>query len=40
MQFEIHRDPNIFEQLKDEWNALLDRSVTRVPFLRAEYQQA
>jgi CelD/BcsL family acetyltransferase involved in cellulose biosynthesis len=40
MQFELHRDPAIFEQLKGEWNALLDRSVTRVPFLRAEYQQA
>jgi len=40
MQFEIHRDPGIFDQLKIEWNALLDGGVTRVPFLRAEYQQA
>src|SRR5258706_12184853 len=40
MQFEIHRDAGVFEQLKAEWNALLDRAVTRVPFLRAEYQQA
>ena len=40
MQFALHRDPGIFDQLKSEWNALLDGSVTRVPFLRAEYQQA
>ena len=40
MQFEIHRDSAVFDQLKSEWNALLDRSVTRVPFLRAEYQKA
>jgi CelD/BcsL family acetyltransferase involved in cellulose biosynthesis len=40
MQFELHRDPAVFGQLHAEWNALLDRSVTRVPFLRAEYQQA
>jgi CelD/BcsL family acetyltransferase involved in cellulose biosynthesis len=40
MQFELHRDPQVFEQLRAEWNALLDRAVTRVPFLRAEYQQA
>src|SRR5258708_19787163 len=40
MQFEIHRDPGAFVQLMTEWNALLDRAVTRVPFLRAEYQQA
>jgi CelD/BcsL family acetyltransferase involved in cellulose biosynthesis len=40
MQFEIHRDAAVFEQLTAEWNALLDRAVTRVPFLRAEYQQA
>jgi CelD/BcsL family acetyltransferase involved in cellulose biosynthesis len=40
MQFEIHRDPAIFDQLRAEWNALVDRGVTRVPFLRAEYQQA
>jgi CelD/BcsL family acetyltransferase involved in cellulose biosynthesis len=40
MEFEIHRDPAVFDQLKAEWNALLDHSVTRVPFLRAEYQQA
>ncbi len=40
MQFELFRDPAVFAQLRGEWNALLDRSVTRVPFLRAEYQQA
>src|SRR5262245_15332540 len=40
MQFEVHRDPAVFDQLRAEWNALLERGVTRVPFLRAEYQQA
>jgi hypothetical protein len=40
MQFELHRDPEIFERLHGEWNALLERAITRVPFLRAEYQQA
>lgn len=40
MQFELYRDPEIFARLHDEWNALLDRGATRVPFLRAEYQQA
>ena len=40
MQFELRRDPGVFDQLTAEWNALLDRAVTRVPFLRAEYQQA
>jgi CelD/BcsL family acetyltransferase involved in cellulose biosynthesis len=40
MQFEIQRESGVFEQLRAEWNALLDRGVTRVPFLRAEYQQA
>lgn len=39
MQLELHRDPSIFESLKDEWNALHARSICRVPFLRAEYQQ-
>jgi CelD/BcsL family acetyltransferase involved in cellulose biosynthesis len=40
MKIELHRDPAVFETLHDEWNALLEKSVTRVPFLRAEYQQA
>ena len=40
MKFEIHRDPSIFETLSAEWNALLEKSVTRAPFLRAEYQRA
>jgi CelD/BcsL family acetyltransferase involved in cellulose biosynthesis len=40
MQFQVHGDPDVFERLHDEWNALLERAVTRVPFLRAEYQQA
>ena len=40
MQFALQRDAVIFAELKSEWNALVDRGVTRVPFLRAEYQQA
>ncbi len=40
MKVEIHRDPSIFETLHAEWNALLEQSVTRVPFLRAEYLRA
>jgi CelD/BcsL family acetyltransferase involved in cellulose biosynthesis len=40
MHFELFRDPGIFERLQPEWNALLQRAVTRVPFLLAEYQQA
>jgi CelD/BcsL family acetyltransferase involved in cellulose biosynthesis len=40
MQFELFRDPAIFGTIHSEWNALLDHGVTRVPFLRAEYQQA
>jgi CelD/BcsL family acetyltransferase involved in cellulose biosynthesis len=30
----------VFEHLGAEWNGLLERSVCRVPFLRAEYQRA
>jgi CelD/BcsL family acetyltransferase involved in cellulose biosynthesis len=40
MQIELYRDPAVFAQLAPEWNALVERGVTRVPFLRAEYQQA
>jgi CelD/BcsL family acetyltransferase involved in cellulose biosynthesis len=40
MHIELHRDPAVFVHLAPEWNALLERGVTRVPFLRAEYQQA
>jgi CelD/BcsL family acetyltransferase involved in cellulose biosynthesis len=39
MNIELHRNSSIFEALTSEWNALLDRSVSRVPFLRAEYQR-
>ncbi len=38
MQIDLYRDPAIFAQLAPAWNALLERGVTRVPFLRAEYQ--
>ncbi|MGH2521672.1 MAG: GNAT family N-acetyltransferase [Anaerolineales bacterium] len=40
MNITLHRDSSAFETLHAEWNALLERSVTRVPFLRAEYQRA
>ncbi len=40
MKIELHREASAFENLRAEWNALLDQSVTRVPFLRAEYQRA
>jgi CelD/BcsL family acetyltransferase involved in cellulose biosynthesis len=40
MKIDLHRDPSIFASLHSEWNALLENSVTRVPFLRAEYQGA
>jgi CelD/BcsL family acetyltransferase involved in cellulose biosynthesis len=40
MNLELHRDPRAFAELQPEWNALLERSVCRAPFLRAEYQQA
>ena len=40
MHIQLHQDPFVFDTLSQEWNALLSRSVTRVPFLRAEYQQA
>ena len=40
MQIDLHRDPSVFAELGPAWNALLERSVTRVPFLRAEYQAA
>ena len=39
MNIELHRHPSVFESLRTEWNSLLDRSVSRVPFLRAEYQR-
>ena len=40
MNLELHRTAGVFEHLGAEWNALLERGVCRVPFLRAEYQQA
>ena len=40
MKIELQRDPKVFAELHTEWNALLERSVSRVPFLRAEYQAA
>lgn len=40
IQIELYRDASVFETLAAEWNALLARSVSRVPFLRAEYQAA
>lgn len=40
MKIELHREASVFDALHDEWNALLEQSVSRVPFLRAEYMQA
>jgi CelD/BcsL family acetyltransferase involved in cellulose biosynthesis len=38
MEFQLHT--TFPTQLADEWNALLDQSVTHVPFLRYEYLEA
>lgn len=38
MQFEIHQ--SFPESIENEWNLLLDESITHVPFLRYEYMQA
>ena len=38
MQLSFTHDPENFAALASEWNALLDRSATRVPFLRHEVQ--
>ncbi len=40
MKFELHRDPAVFTQLHEDWNALVERCATQVLFLRAEYQAA
>ena len=37
MEFTLHRSFTDLEPLATEWNALLDESVTHVPFLRHEY---
>jgi CelD/BcsL family acetyltransferase involved in cellulose biosynthesis len=38
MHLSFTHDPAAFAALASEWNALLDRSATRVPFLRHEVQ--
>ncbi len=38
MQLTFDHHPSALEALAGEWNALLDRSATRVPFLRHEVQ--
>jgi CelD/BcsL family acetyltransferase involved in cellulose biosynthesis len=38
VQLSFDHDPAALEALSGEWNALLDRSATRVPFLRHEVQ--
>ncbi len=40
MELEVHCQPEIFATLHAEWNALVERGLCRVPFLRAEYQAA
>ncbi len=37
MQFELKADPGCFDALAGEWQDLLARASTRVPFLRPEY---
>ncbi|GAB1421659.1 GNAT family N-acetyltransferase [Anaerolineales bacterium] len=37
MKFEIYRDANAFQSLADDWNELLNRSVTCTPFLSIEW---
>lgn len=39
METTIHTDPNIFEQLQPEWNALLHNSTADTPFLTYEWQR-
>ncbi len=40
MQLTIHRTAEAFDSLAGEWNGLLARSITDVPFLRVEYLRA
>src|SRR5688500_4584819 len=40
MQIDLYRDPSVFAELGPAWNALLERAVTRVSVLRADYQAA
>jgi len=40
MHVTFHRHPDAFEALAGEWNGLLARSITDVPFLRHEYLKA
>jgi CelD/BcsL family acetyltransferase involved in cellulose biosynthesis len=37
LSFEIIKDPGEWEKLKDQWNDLLEKSITHVPFLRYEF---
>jgi CelD/BcsL family acetyltransferase involved in cellulose biosynthesis len=39
METTIHTQPNIFEQLQPEWNALLHDSTADTPFLTYEWQK-
>jgi CelD/BcsL family acetyltransferase involved in cellulose biosynthesis len=39
METIIHTDPNIFEQLHSEWNAVLRNSAADTPFLTYEWQK-
>jgi CelD/BcsL family acetyltransferase involved in cellulose biosynthesis len=40
MLLDLYSTAAVFERLGAEWNALLERGVCRVPFLRAEFQGA
>jgi hypothetical protein len=37
LSFEIIKDPDEWEKMKDQWNDLLEKSITHVPFLRYEF---
>jgi hypothetical protein len=37
LSFEIIKDPVEWEKMKDQWNDLLEKSITHVPFLRYEF---
>ncbi len=40
MRVDLYRDESGFEALAGEWNRLVERGVSNVPFLRLEYQRS
>jgi hypothetical protein len=37
LSFKIIKDPDEWKKMKDQWNDLLEKSITHVPFLRYEF---